>query len=53
MGTLAAAVVARLALGQELEQALDGAQAYTYRALVESFTLAPGQRIPRRILQSS
>lgn len=51
--TLAAAVVARLALGQELEQALDGAQAYTYRALVESFTLAPGQRIPRRILQSS
>jgi hydroxymethylpyrimidine/phosphomethylpyrimidine kinase len=50
--TLAAAVVARLALGQELEQALDGAQAYTYRALVESFALAPGRRIPRRILQS-
>jgi len=51
--TLAASVVARLALGQELEQALDGAQAYTYRTLVESFALAPGQRIPRRLLQST
>jgi len=50
--TLAAAVVARLALGQELEQALDGAQAYTHRTLAESFALAPGQRIPRRLLPS-
>ena len=51
--TLAASVVARLALGQEMEQALIGAQDYTYRTLVESFALAPGQRIPRRLLQSS
>jgi hydroxymethylpyrimidine/phosphomethylpyrimidine kinase len=46
--TLAAAIAARLALGESMEQALDGAQAYCHGALVQSYAIAPGQRIPLR-----
>lgn len=47
--TLAAAVAARLALGEPVGSALDTAQAYTHRALAESFAIGAGQRIPRRV----
>ena len=46
--TLAAAIAARLALGEALEQALDRAQAYTHGTLRAAFAIAPGQRIPLR-----
>ncbi|MDB5748764.1 MAG: hydroxymethylpyrimidine/phosphomethylpyrimidine kinase [Massilia sp.] len=46
--TLAAALAGRLALGEGMPEAVDTAQAYCYRALVQSFAIAPGQRIPRR-----
>ncbi len=46
--TLAAAIAARLALGEPVGTALETAQAYTQRALADSFALAAGQRIPRR-----
>ena len=46
--TLAAAIAARLALGEPVEQALAVAQAYTHRALAAAFALGAGQRIPRR-----
>lgn len=46
--TLAAAIAARLALGDPLEQALDRAQAYTQQALADAFVIAQGQRIPCR-----
>lgn len=46
--TLAAALAARLALGETMELALEHAQAYTQRTLAQSFSPAPGQRIPRR-----
>ncbi len=46
--TLAAAIAARLALGEEVGAALDTAQAYVQRTLAESFCVGPGQRIPRR-----
>ncbi|WP_020656828.1 bifunctional hydroxymethylpyrimidine kinase/phosphomethylpyrimidine kinase [Massilia niastensis] len=49
--TLAAAIAARLALGDDMGAALERAQAYTYRTLAQAFPIAPGQRIPRRILQ--
>lgn len=49
--TLAAALAARLALGESMEAALDRAQAYTHHTLAQSYALAPGQRIPRRLLQ--
>lgn len=49
--TLAAALAARLALGETMEAALDAAQTYTHHALAQSYALAPGQRIPRRLLQ--
>jgi len=49
--TLAAALAARLALGEPMATALERAQAYTHATLAQSFALAPGQRIPRRILQ--
>jgi len=49
--TLAAALAARLALGEGMEAALDAAQAYTHHTLAQSYALAPGQRIPRRLLQ--
>ncbi|MEW7849003.1 hydroxymethylpyrimidine/phosphomethylpyrimidine kinase [Massilia aurea] len=48
--TLAAALAARLALGESMEIALERAQAYTHATLAQSFAIAPGQRIPRRLL---
>jgi len=49
--TLASALAARLAQGDGMEAALDRAQSYTHHTLAQSFALAPGQRIPRRLLQ--
>ncbi|XLZ67771.1 hydroxymethylpyrimidine/phosphomethylpyrimidine kinase [Massilia sp. SR12] len=46
--TLAAAVAALLALGDNMAQALTKAQGYTQRALAASYAIAPGQRIPQR-----
>lgn len=46
--TLAAAIAARLALGEPMATALELAQAYVQRALAASFSIGPGQRIPRR-----
>ena len=46
--TLAAAIAARLALGETVETALELAQAYVQRALAASFSIGAGQRIPRR-----
>jgi hydroxymethylpyrimidine/phosphomethylpyrimidine kinase len=50
--TLAAAIAARLALGEPMELALGCAQAYCQCTLAEAFSIAPGQRIPRRFLHS-
>lgn len=47
--TLAAAIAARLALGEPVGKALDAAQAYAQQALATAFSIGPGQRIPRRI----
>lgn len=47
--TLAAAIAARLALGESLAEALERAQAYTHQCLAASFSVGPGQRIPQRI----
>jgi hydroxymethylpyrimidine/phosphomethylpyrimidine kinase len=49
--TLAAALAARLALGESMAIALERAQAYTHATLAQSFAVAPGQRIPRRLFQ--
>lgn len=49
--TLAAALAARLALGESMAIALGHAQAYTHATLAQSFAVAPGQRIPRRLPQ--
>jgi hydroxymethylpyrimidine/phosphomethylpyrimidine kinase len=49
--TLAAALAARLALGESMVIALERAQAYTHATLAQSFAVAPGQRIPRRLPQ--
>jgi hydroxymethylpyrimidine/phosphomethylpyrimidine kinase len=49
--TLAAALAARLALGESMAIALERAQAYTHTTLAQSFAVAPGQRIPRRLPQ--
>lgn len=46
--TLAAAIAARLACGDAMEQALDTAQAYCHRTLLDAFSIASGQRIPLR-----
>lgn len=46
--TLAAAIAARLALGEAMELALDGGQAYCHHSLAQSYAIAPGQRIPLR-----
>jgi hydroxymethylpyrimidine/phosphomethylpyrimidine kinase len=51
--TLAAAIAARLAQGDSMFDALERAQAFCHRALAQSFSIAPGQRIPRRFLQST
>lgn len=50
--TLAAAIAARLALGDPVGQALDHAQDYCHQTLAQAFRIAPGQRIPRRILHT-
>jgi len=50
--TLAAAIAARLAQGDAMVDALARAQAFCHAALAQSFAIAPGQRIPRRFLQS-
>jgi hydroxymethylpyrimidine/phosphomethylpyrimidine kinase len=49
--TLAAALAARLALGDDMAAALEQAQAYCHRALGAAYAIAPGQRIPRRHIQ--
>lgn len=49
--TLAAALAARLALGDEMPAALERAQAYCHRTLSGAYAIAPGQRIPRRHIQ--
>lgn len=46
--TLAAAIAARLALGDAMATALGTAQAYCHGALESAFAIAPGQRIPDR-----
>lgn len=46
--TLAASIAARLALGENVEEAFGHAQAYTHQSLIDSFSIAPGQRIPQR-----
>lgn len=46
--TLAAAIAARLALGEAMAEALENAQRFTHAALARSFSIAPGQRIPMR-----
>ncbi|CAN7567719.1 bifunctional hydroxymethylpyrimidine kinase/phosphomethylpyrimidine kinase [Massilia sp. LjRoot122] len=50
--TLAAAIAARLAFGDPVEQALEHAQDYCHQALAHAFWIGPGQRIPRRILHT-
>jgi hydroxymethylpyrimidine/phosphomethylpyrimidine kinase len=47
--TLAAAIAARLALGEAMEQALERAQSYCHTTLEGAFAIAPGQRIPQRV----
>lgn len=47
--TLASAIAARLALGEPMAQALENGQRYCNQALADSYVIAPGQRIPRRI----
>ncbi len=46
--TLAAALAARLALGEELQTAADRAQAYTHRTLQRAIAPGRGQRLPGR-----
>ncbi|MCC2971390.1 hydroxymethylpyrimidine/phosphomethylpyrimidine kinase [Massilia sp. IC2-476] len=50
--TLAAAIAARLALGDAMGEALEHAQDYCHQTLAHAFWIAPGQRIPRRILHT-
>jgi len=47
--TLASSLAARLALGDTMAQALERAQHSCNQALAESYAIARGQRIPRRI----
>jgi hydroxymethylpyrimidine/phosphomethylpyrimidine kinase len=46
--TLASAIAARLALGEDMCTALENAQRYTHATLAQSYAVAPGQRIPMR-----
>jgi hydroxymethylpyrimidine/phosphomethylpyrimidine kinase len=46
--TLASAIAARLACGDDMEQALYTAQQYCHQALEDAFSIADGQRIPQR-----
>ncbi|SHH27988.1 hydroxymethylpyrimidine/phosphomethylpyrimidine kinase [Massilia sp. CF038] len=50
--TLAAAIAARLALGEPMATALERAQSYVHQSLAQAFSIGPGQRIPRRHLQT-
>jgi hydroxymethylpyrimidine/phosphomethylpyrimidine kinase len=47
--TLASSLAARLALGDPMAQALERAQRCCNQALADSYAIAGGQRIPRRI----
>lgn len=47
--TLAAAIAARLAQDQAIDDALDGAQAYCHAALDGAYAVAPGQLMPQRL----
>lgn len=47
--TLAAAIAARLALGQAMPEALAQAQAYCHAALAQAYAVAPGQLMPQRL----
>ena len=47
--TLAAAIAARLALGQAMPDALAQAQAYCHAALAQAYAVAPGQLMPQRL----
>jgi hydroxymethylpyrimidine/phosphomethylpyrimidine kinase len=51
--TLAAAIAARLACGDSMEQALGAAQQYCHHALAAAFSIAAGQRIALRCTQIS
>ncbi|RJF99576.1 bifunctional hydroxymethylpyrimidine kinase/phosphomethylpyrimidine kinase [Noviherbaspirillum saxi] len=46
--TLASAIAALLALGKPMSEALESAQAYCQHALISSYAIADGQRIPDR-----
>jgi len=46
--TLASAIAALLAQGKPVEEALASAQAYCHQALLSSYAIADGQRIPNR-----
>lgn len=48
--TLAAAIAALLARGLPMAQALEDAQAYTHRALLNAFRSGLGRKIPGRVL---
>lgn len=48
--TLASAIAARLAAGDDMQQALYGAQQYCHQTLEDAFSIAAGQRIPQRAL---
>ena len=47
--TLASVIAARLALGDELETALDEAQRWVHGALSRSYAIGQGRRIPNRL----
>lgn len=49
--TLASAIAARLAQGEPMHDALDGAQAYCHAALAGAYAIAPGQLMPQRFIQ--
>jgi hydroxymethylpyrimidine/phosphomethylpyrimidine kinase len=46
--TLASAIAARLACGDDMQHALYAAQHYCHQALEDAFSIADGQRIPQR-----
>jgi hydroxymethylpyrimidine/phosphomethylpyrimidine kinase len=46
--TLASAIAALLATGEPAEEAIASAQAYCHQALLSSYAIAEGQRIPNR-----
>jgi len=51
--TLAAAIAARLALGEPHALAFERAQAYCHEALAQAFAIGAGQRIPQRFIHPS